>query len=216
VSGFRPRLRFGLVGAVLVAASVVLLVFALAGCGGSKGAGASTAPDGALDSASGFAGAALPQGVPAPGFTLTDSARRPVSLSDYRGQVVVLAFLSSSCGAPCVLIAQQVRGALDELATPVPVLIVSVDPGADTPAQVRRFLASVSLTGRARFLTAPAAALASVWRAYRVSPLRAGRGPFERSAQVVLLDRGRERVLYGIEQLSPEALAHDIRKLAAR
>ncbi len=71
-----------------------------------------------------------------------------MSLSSYRGQVVVLAFLYSTCGATCTLIAQQIRGALDELPQPVPVLIVSADPAADTPASVARFLARVSLTGR--------------------------------------------------------------------
>ncbi len=50
---------------------------------------------------------------------------------------------------PASLIAQQIRGALDELPHPVPVLIVSADPAADTPASVARFLAQVSLT-RAR------------------------------------------------------------------
>jgi hypothetical protein len=38
----------------------------------------------------------------------------------------------------------------------------------------------------------------------------------ERSQWVMLIDRsGRERVLFGMEQLTPEALAHDIRTLQA-
>ena len=61
----------------------------------------------------------------------------------------MLAFLYSTCGATCVLIAQQIRGALDELPRPVPVLIVSADPRADTPARVKRFLAQ-RLADRAR------------------------------------------------------------------
>jgi protein SCO1/2 len=129
--------------------------------------------------------------------------------------VVVLAFLSSACGPTCTLIAQQVRGALDELGRPVPVLLISVDPAADTRAGVRRFLSDVSLNGRARFLDGAPAVLRPVWRAYRVMPLSAGRAAFERSAQVALIDRsGQERVIYGLEQLTPEGLAHDIRKLS--
>jgi cytochrome oxidase Cu insertion factor (SCO1/SenC/PrrC family) len=129
--------------------------------------------------------------------------------------VTVLAFLSSTCGAACTLIAQQVRGALDELAHPVPVLLISVDPSGDTPASVARFLARVSLAGRARFLTGPRAALEATWREYGVHPLSSGRSAFERSATVALLDRdGRERVLFGVEQLTPEGLAHDIRALS--
>ena len=54
----------------------------------------------------------------------------------------MLAFLYSDCGAACMLIAQQIRGALDELRAPAcRVLIVSADPAADTPAACARFLA---------------------------------------------------------------------------
>jgi hypothetical protein len=54
-----------------------------------------------------------------------------------------------------------------------------------------------------------------VWRAYGVVPASAGRRSFDRFASVLLLDRsGRARVLFQSEQLTPEALAHDIRKLS--
>jgi cytochrome oxidase Cu insertion factor (SCO1/SenC/PrrC family) len=163
---------------------------------------------------SAFAGAALPGGLPAPGFTLIDQSGHSASLLAYRGQVVVLAFLYSRCAPACVLIAQQVRGALDQLARPVPVLLVSVDPAADTPAHVRAFLAQVGLAGRARFLSGPRAALAAVWREYHVVRPSAGRSAFEAAASVLLIDRGgRERVIYQQEQLTPEALAHDINRL---
>jgi cytochrome oxidase Cu insertion factor (SCO1/SenC/PrrC family) len=128
----------------------------------------------------------------------------------------VLAFLYSRCGASCVVIAQQIRGALDELPRPVPVLMVSADPAADTRASVGHFLDQVSLSGRVRFLTGPLGQLRSVWRAYRIAPAVRGRAAFERNPAVLLLDgRGRERVLFGLEQLTPESLAHDIRKLQA-
>jgi protein SCO1 len=164
----------------------------------------------------GFDGAALPGSHPAPGFSLTDQYGQALSLASLRGSPVLLAFLYSRCGAPCVLIAQQIRGALDELgAHPIPVVIVSADPGGDTPAAVRRFLAEVSLSGRVHYLTGSAAQLRSVWSAYDVHPAASGRATFAKYATVRLLDsRGRERVLYGSEQLTPEALAHDAAKLA--
>jgi cytochrome oxidase Cu insertion factor (SCO1/SenC/PrrC family) len=163
---------------------------------------------------SGFDGAALPAGLPAPAFTLTDQYGSSISIKLLRGHVTVLTFLSSTCGAACVVIAQQIRGALDEMRTPVPVLIVSANPRADTPASVRRFLAEVSLTGRAHYLTGPPARLRELWRAYRVTPASAGRAAFSRHASVLLIDRhGDERVLYQLEQLTPESLTHDIGKL---
>ena len=212
-----PRTALLATTALVVAFAVALL---LGGCSGgsppatspsSTGASASTP----TSSSSGFDGAALPVG-PRHGFTLADltDGARAVSLSRYRGQVVILAFLYSTCGAPCVVIAQQIRGALDELARPVPVLIVSADPAADTPARVRAFLAQVSLTGRAHWLTGSPAQLRAVWHAYGITSASAGPTAFANSASVFLLDRaGRERVLFQSEQLTPEGLAHDVRKL---
>ena len=75
-----------------------------------------------------------PPGVRAPAFTLRDQSGRRVSLADYRGRVTIVAFVYSTCGGPASCIAQQIRGALDELDRPVPVLLISADPGADTPA----------------------------------------------------------------------------------
>jgi protein SCO1/2 len=162
-----------------------------------------------------LAGAALPPDLVAPDFTLADQRGRPVRLSQYRGSVTILAFLSSTCGSTCELIAQQVRGALDELPRPVPVLFVSADPGADTRANVSRFLARVSLSGRVSYLTGPEARLRPIWRAFHVVAA-SRRGAFERTASVLLVDaRGHERVLFGLEALTPESLAHDIRTLQA-
>ena len=56
--------------------------------------------------------------------------------------------------------------------------------------------------------------LRRVWRSYRITPPSSGAGAFARAASVLLIDRdGRERVAFGIEQLTPESLAHDIGKL---
>ncbi len=150
----------------------------------------------------------------APGFTLVDQTGRAVSLSGFRGHVVVLSFLYSTCGATCVVIAQQIRGALDELGKPVAVLIVSVDPRADTPANVRRFLSEVSLSGRVQYLSGPLSRLRAIWRKYRIVPASAGRSAFDKYASLLLLDgNGRERVLFQTEVLTPESLAHDIGRL---
>jgi protein SCO1/2 len=204
--------------------ALLAVALALAGCGSSGGPASTAASSttGASDassatSSSGFDGAALPPGGSAHDFTLADltDGDHAVSLSRYRGQVVILAFLYSTCGPTCIVIAQQIRGALDELGGhPISVLIASADPAADTRARVSSFLAQVSLTGRARWLTGSLARLQSVWRVYGVVPASAGRAAFDNSASVFLLDRsGRERVLFQSEQLTPEGLAHDVRKL---
>jgi protein SCO1/2 len=177
----------------------------------------SSAPRSSVSStgpSSAFAGAALPANIAAPPFTLRDQEGRDVSLAQYRGHVVVLTFLYSTCGAPCVLIAQQIRGALDELDARVPVLIVSADPASDSPARVRRFLSEAALSGRAQYLSGAPALLAHVWSAYDVKPASAGSRVFDEYASVLLIDpSGRERVVFESEQLTPESLSHDIQLL---
>ncbi len=203
--------RYRLVPALVALAAVAALVAVLAAHGGGH---TSARSSGTASEVSGFDGAALPAGV-APAFTLEDQRGRSVSLSGLRGRVVLLTFSYSTCGAPCILIAQQVRGALDELSTRVPaVLIVSADPRADSRQSVARFLAAVSLSGRAEYLAGPPSRLPSVWRAYDITPASVNAKRFKRLVSLLLIDRsGRERVLFDGEVLTPEALAHDIRKL---
>lgn len=202
----RPQLRFVL-PAVSAALAIVLVLAIVLG-----GPSSHTASQNG-----GFDGAAFPPGVPANDFTLSDQRGRSVSLSAYRGQVVALAFLSSDCRT-CTLVAQQVRGALDELgATPaVRTIFVTTDPKADTPANVGRFLSQTSLTGRVEYLTGTSARLRPVWHAYGIPPVNAGRPASEAATTVLLIDRaGTERVGFGLEQITPEGIAHDIRLLQA-
>jgi protein SCO1/2 len=197
-------------------ATVLLLTLMLAatlmGC--SSDSSSSSSPSASSAGASSFDGAALPGEAPAHDFTLADQHGRSVSLSQYRGQITILTFLSSTCRPTCPLIAQQIRGALDELGHPVPTLIVSANPAADTPASVRRFLREATLTGRIRYLTGSRAQLQPIWRAYDIVPALLGDASSPHAAAVLLIDHeGRERDIFPIEQLTPEALAHDIRKL---
>ncbi len=196
------------------ALALTLVALALTGCagGGTSSTSASVASSGPE---SGFDGAPFPSGTVAPGFTLSDQDGRGVSLGEYRGRVVVLTFLYSTCGDTCMLIAQQIRGALDELegehARAPAVLIVSADPAADTRANVRRFLAEASLSGRARYLTGTRSQLRAVWRSYGVKPASAGARVFDEYAPVLLIDpSGDKRVLFESEELTPEALSHDV------
>jgi protein SCO1 len=190
---------------------IALAIGAIVGCSTSRSSSPSPSPP---NTNSGFDGALLPAGAPAHGFTLTDQRGRPVSLRDYRGRVTILTFLYTTCRSACMLIAQQIRGALDELGPGVGALAVSVDPAGDSRARVRAFLEGASLRGRLEYLSGSRAQLEQVWRAYGVVPASAGESAYARTAPVLLLDReGRERVLFELEQLTPESLAHDARKI---
>jgi protein SCO1/2 len=202
-----PRVRLAL--SVCVGALVgVLAVLVLTGGPGRP------APLGLVE---GFAGAQLPPSLPADDFALRDQDGRLVRLRDYAGKVVILTFLYSTCQDTCPLIAQQIRGALDQLGRPVPALAVSVDPVGDSPLNAQRFLVRQSVAGRLDFLLGTRGQLAPIWRAYGIQPLTAGQpSGSEHSVDVVLLDKaGRPRIGYQSAELSPEPLVHDIVRLEA-
>jgi protein SCO1/2 len=203
-----PKLRFALLAlsSILAIVLVAAIVF-----GGGKGGSS----DKSAAHSSDFDGAVFPRGVRAHDFTLTNQHGQRVSLSSYRGRVVMLAFMFSNCHT-CVLVANQVRGALDELnGSPHPTtLIVSTDPRADAHGSVSRFLGETSLSGQVEYLTGTPKQLRPVWRAYAISPVSAGKTAAEAGITVLLIDReGIERVGFEVEQITPEALAHDIRVL---
>ncbi|HEY2142660.1 MAG TPA: SCO family protein [Solirubrobacteraceae bacterium] len=207
----RPGRRYTL----LAITAVIVLAFALAVVleGPSRRAG-STAASG---SGSGFEGSLVPAGVRARDFTLTDQNGHKVTLDRYKGQVTILTFLYSTCKDVCPLIIQQIRGALDDLGRPVPALAISVSPEHDTPSNVRTFLQKASLATRMEYLTGSRSTLEPLWRSYGILPESAGEAASDHSAYVLLIDRhGVERVAFGVEQLTPEGLAHDVRRLQAQ
>jgi protein SCO1/2 len=196
------RLHLALLVAVtLLLAGIALVLFT----------GGSASREALTTGSSGFAGALRPP-IPPHDFRLTDQNGHAVRLSDYRGQVVIVTFLYTTCRDTCPVMAQQIRGALDDLGRPVPSLAVSVDPAGDTTARAKAFLLRQHLTGRMRFLLGTKAQLAPVWGDYGIRP-QIGGGK-DHSAYVVLVDRtGRQRIGFPANHLTPEGLAHDIRRL---
>ena len=81
---------------------------------------------------------------PMPDFTL-QSADGPVSLSDFRGKVVVLYFGYTSCPDVCPTTLANLRQAVNNLgatADEVQVILVAVDWQKDTPERVASYLSA--------------------------------------------------------------------------
>jgi protein SCO1 len=167
----------------------------------------------ARDDGVAFAGSVRPE-IPPQDFHLRDQNGKAVTLRQFRGRVVVLTFMYTTCRDTCPLTATQIRGALDDLDHDVPALAVSVDPVNDTPARAKKFLFQRGLGhDRMRFLLGSRGQLQPIWKAYGIQPQ--GKS-FEHSAYVLLVDRhGRQRIGFPVQQLVPEDLAHDIRRLQA-
>ncbi|MGK2939714.1 MAG: SCO family protein [Solirubrobacteraceae bacterium] len=200
-----PRLR--LVGA-LAAALALVAVTAIAVA--ARSSPTQLQPD----SASPFRGSLMPRGFPAPDFSLRDEQGTRISMREFRGRVVLVAFLYTTCEESCPLEAQQVRLALDELgddAARATAIGVAVDPPRDTPERARRFLLEQRVTGLMRFVLGSAAELAPVWRGFAVSPQTE---ESEHQARITVVDtRGDQRVGFPTSRAQPEDIAHDVRVL---
>lgn len=192
-----PRLRLALIAVasmvLLSALAIVLLV-----------------RPGTEPSAQGFAGAIRPD-IPRRTWSLTDQDGRPARIGTLGTQPSIVTFLYTHCQDTCPVTASTVRGALDQLGRDVPAYAVSVDPANDTPDSARAFLSRNHLTGRMRFLLSPGTTLQQVWTTFGIRPQERG---LEHTAYVVLLDRtGRQRIGFPFDKLTPEGLAHDLRRL---
>jgi protein SCO1/2 len=198
------RALMGLLLALLVAIVVVVLTTSGATVTGSSAA-ASKSP---------FAGPLMPANLHAPNFSLVDQNGHRVSLSQYRGHVVLLTFIHSRCHDTCPFMVEQIKGALNELpgnGRGVPAIGVSVQPAQDTIKNRRAFLARHDMTGRLAFVSGPTAKLRPVWKAYHMQPVTP---KVDHSTFVILIDkRGLERIGFAADELTPEGLSHDIRVL---
>lgn len=160
-----------------------------------------------------FEGATLPEGLPAPDFTLSDQDGERVTMRELRGQPVIVTFLYTTCEETCPTQAQQIKGAFDTLGRDVPAIAVAVDPPRDTPERARAFLAEQRMTGRLAFLVGEREELAPVWEGFAAEPQREN---LEHSGRIVLVDpKGVQRVSYPVDQVTPDRLAHDVRLLAS-
>lgn len=194
-----PSMTARLLLALVVAGTLALATIAAVLAFGIGGRAASGPP---------FAGATRPPGIPPARVDLPDEHGRLVRMSDMRGKPVVVTFLYTTCEDSCPLTAAQIRGALDDLGHDVPVVAVSVDPAHDTPARARGFSSRQRLSSRMRWVLGDRGELQRLWLAFGVRPQGDGA---EHSAATVLLDkRGRQRVGFSTDVLTPEALAHDI------
>ena len=111
-------------------------------------------------------------------FRLVDQYAVSVALSDFRGQVVVLAFLDAQCREVCPRTAAHLRTANQALrddARSVVFLAVNVNIEADKTADVETATRKWRLDEIAtwHFLTGSAEELEPIWKAYHILVIRA-------------------------------------------
>jgi protein SCO1/2 len=140
-------------------------------------------------------GGEIAVGAAVPDFTLIDQQRRPVSLSQFRGRVVVANFIYTTCALPnfCLRLANNF-GVLQkrfarELGRDLVLLTVTFDPQHDTPEVMaeyaRRWNASADTW---RFLTGPPSDVERACRRFGVHAF-SNEGLIDHSLHTVIIDR---------------------------
>jgi cytochrome oxidase Cu insertion factor (SCO1/SenC/PrrC family) len=144
-------------GACLLLLSLAAL--SLAACSG-------TAPEA-------FQGTVFRPPRPAASFQLQNQFGQQVGLSDYRGKVVLLTFLYTSCTDICPIVTSQLREAqamLGDAARDVAFVAVTVDPERDTVEAAYAYSEKWDMLRKWDFLVGAREQLSPIWKAYYLDP----------------------------------------------
>jgi len=140
-----------------------------------------------------------------------------VSLGQFRGKAVVLAFVDARCTTVCPLTTVSMTEAVDLLgpamSRKVQLIGVDANPDAVSVATVRAYSVAHQMTHSWDFLTGSRSQLSAVWRAYHVY-VAAKYGNIDHEPAIYLIDpRGRERALY-LTQMAYATVAQQAQLLA--
>jgi cytochrome oxidase Cu insertion factor (SCO1/SenC/PrrC family) len=199
--------------------SALAIAALLAGCAGGVANTSSTARAGqsgaaaanpALDPGSSLGG------VPAPDFRLVNQFGQPMSLHQFRGKVVILAFADAQCTTVCPLTTVsmvEARQLLGAAGSKVQLLGVDANPRATSVADVMAYSRVHGMVNQWDFLTGTPTQLTAVWRAYHIA-VQIQRGLIDHTPALFVIDpQGRERTIY-LTQMNYASIGQAARILA--
>jgi len=221
----RPAARARVRRAAAARAAVLAACgLALAAC--TSGASGASAPGGtgrpgssvqagnnpALDTGSSLGG------VRAPDFRLVNQFGQRMALSQFRGKVVVLAFVDSECTNICPLTtvsmveAKQLLGAAGRQ---VQLLGMDANPRATSVSDVMAYSRAHAMVNQWDFLTGTPPQLQAVWRGFHVA-VQIERGMIDHTPALFVIDQqGRERTVY-LTQMNYASITQAAQILAQR
>jgi protein SCO1/2 len=161
----------------------------------------------------------LPEIAPAPEFALTSQDGAPVALADFRGKVVAVTFIYTSCTSTCNVLTPTMSFVQDMLGrdfgTRIVFVSITVDPERDTPDVLKQYAETfgADLKGWA-FLTGAPAAIRDVTRRYGVFASKTASGDVDHTFLTSIVDsRGFLRVQYLGVRFDPEEFRRDLLSL---
>ena len=161
----------------VIAALAIAATLAAAGCASSSTS--SSAPGAAAMSGANAAAMQNPNldlgsslyGEHAPDIKLVNQFGQPMSLSQFRGRVVILAFSDSECTTVCPLTTESMvlaKELLGKAGDSVQLLGVDANPDATKVSDVMAYSRAHGMVNQWDFLTVSPAQLKAVWKAYNI------------------------------------------------
>jgi protein SCO1 len=155
----------------------------------------------------------------APDFALTSQDNERVTLRDFRGKVVAVTFIYTSCPDTCPLLTMKMAQVQDELGarfgTKVAFVSITVDPERDTPEVLKQYVEAFEADPAGwAFLTGPPAAIRDVVRRYGGFTSRTAGGDVAHTFLTSLVDpSGVLRVQYLGVRFDSEEFRRDLLSL---
>jgi cytochrome oxidase Cu insertion factor (SCO1/SenC/PrrC family) len=182
----------------------VTAALAIAGCSSSSGSqssspsAASSADSAAMQNPNLDLGSSL-GGKQAPDFTLTNQFGQQMSLSQFRGKVVLLGFEDSECTTVCPLTTQSMllaKELLGKAGSSVQLLGIDANPDAIAVANVLAYSRVHAMVNQWDFLTGSAAQLKKVWTDYDIA-VQIQSGQIDHTPALYVIDQqGKLRKVY--------------------
>jgi len=188
----------------LAAAAMLSVLTALAGCGSSASTSSSAGMQANPASSAAEMNPNLDLGSSlgaqsAPDIKLVNQFGQPMSLSQFRGKIVMLSFEDSECTTVCPLTTQSMLEAkqmLGAAGNQVQLLGVDANPTATSVADVLAYSRVHGMVNQWDFLTGSVAQLKAVWAAYRIA-VQIEKGQIDHTPALFVIDQqGREQKLY--------------------
>jgi cytochrome oxidase Cu insertion factor (SCO1/SenC/PrrC family) len=153
---------------------------------------------------------------PAPDFRLRNQFGQPMSLSQFRGKVVMLAFEDSECTTVCPLTTQSMllaKQLLGPAGNQVQLLGVDANPDAISTADVLSYSRTHGLVNQWNFLTGSLAELKATWTKYHIA-VQIENDQIDHTPALFVIDQqGRERKLY-LTQMAYSSVGQSAQVLA--
>lgn len=153
---------------------------------------------------------------PAPDFRLVNQFGQPMSLSQFRGRVVILSFIDSECTTICPLTTQSMvlaKELLGSAGQSVQLLGVDANPDATQVSDVMAYSRVHGMINQWDFLTGSLAQLKSAWQNYNIA-VQVEQGQIDHTpALYVINQQGRLQKVY-LTQMAYSSITQSAQVLA--